>query len=88
MCEQNPIGLLSTVPPPEGAEWGPIEKFAPPHAQIRGQTPIFRFSFKGTRSEGLSSQSVDVAVAVWHQFARYYTTGHFAQLFLPFDSLS
>ena len=40
------------------------------------------------QSEGLSSRSVDVAVAVWHQFARYYTTGHFAQLFPPFDSLS
>ena len=40
------------------------------------------------RSEGLSSRSVDVAVAVWHQFARYYTTGHFAQLFPPVDSLS
>ena len=40
------------------------------------------------QSEGLSSRSVDVAVAVWHQFARYYTTGHFAQLFPPFDPLS
>jgi len=39
------------------------------------------------RREGLSSRSVDLAVAMWHQFARYYTTGHFAQLFPPFDSL-
>jgi len=29
MCEQNQGGPLSTVPPPEGAERGPIEKFAP-----------------------------------------------------------
>jgi len=29
MREQNEVGLLSTVPPPEGAEQGPIEKFAP-----------------------------------------------------------
>ena len=42
MREQNQVGLLSTVPPPEGAERGPIEKFAPPrHAQIGGQTQNF-----------------------------------------------
>jgi len=35
-----------------------------------------------------SSRSMDVAVAVWHHFARYSTTGQFAQLFPPFDSLS
>ena len=38
MCEQNEAGLLSTVPPPEGAKRGHIEKFAPPCKDVT--TPI------------------------------------------------
>jgi len=31
-----------------GAEWGPVEKFAPPHAQIWGLTPNFKILFYGS----------------------------------------
>ena len=41
MREQNRGGLLSTVPPPEGAEWGPIEKFAPQPRQNWVSDPQF-----------------------------------------------
>jgi len=41
MCEQNETGLLSTVPPPEGVELGPIEKVAPPPRQNWGSDPNF-----------------------------------------------
>ena len=41
MREQNRAGLLSTVPPPEGAEWGPIEKFAPLPRPNGGSDPQF-----------------------------------------------
>ena len=41
MCEQNRGGLLSTVPPPEGAEWGPIENFAPQPRQNWVSDPQF-----------------------------------------------
>jgi len=46
---KNQVGLLSTVPPPEGAERGPIEKFAPPATPKLGVRPkIFRFSLTET----------------------------------------
>ena len=43
MCEQNRAGLLSTVPPPEGAERRPIEKFAPPPRPNWGPDPQFLY---------------------------------------------
>jgi len=61
---------------------------AAPGVRRRGAQDASGSVLSRRRSEWLSSRSVDVAVAVWHQFARYYTTGHFAQLFPPFDSLS
>jgi len=47
VTEQNRAGLHSTVSLPDGAERGPIEKFAPPHAQICGLTPNFKILFYG-----------------------------------------
>ena len=41
MCEQNRAGLLSTVPPPEGAERGLSKSLPLPHAQIGGLAPNF-----------------------------------------------
>jgi len=46
--EENRAGLHSTVSPPNGAERGPVEKFAPPHAQICGLTPNFKILFYGS----------------------------------------
>jgi len=51
MREQNQAGLLSTVPPPEGAERGPIEKFAPPPRPNGGSGPQFLdFPLRGPRT--------------------------------------
>jgi len=41
MREQNKAGLLSTVPPPEGAKRGPIENFAPQPRQNWQSDPNF-----------------------------------------------
>ena len=51
MREQNEAGLLSTVPPPEGGERGPIEKFAPQPRRNWGSDPQFLdFSLRGPRT--------------------------------------
>ena len=51
MCEQNRAGLLSTVLPPEGAEWGPVKKFAPPPRPNWGSDPQFSdFPSRGPRT--------------------------------------
>jgi len=67
MCEQNEAGLLSTVPPPEGIELGPIEKVAPPHAKIGGLTPIFRFFLRGSRPPTNPENCVKIAWPIFEK---------------------
>jgi len=45
MCEQNEAGLLSTVSPPLGAEWG-LSKNLPPRPKIWGLTRNFKILFR------------------------------------------
>jgi len=47
VIEENRAGLHSTVSPPDGAQRGPIEQFAPPPCPNLGADPNFKILFSG-----------------------------------------
>jgi len=47
MCEQNEAGVLSTVSPPVGAEWGLSKNSPLPHSKIWGWPPFKKILFCG-----------------------------------------
>jgi len=66
MCEQNVADLLSTVPPPDGAERWPIEKFAPPPRQNWGSDPQFLdFLLRGPRTPTSPENCVKIALPIF-----------------------
>jgi len=47
MCEQNEAGVLSTVSPPVGAEWGLSKNSPLPHSKFGADPPFKKILFCG-----------------------------------------
>ena len=86
--EQKSLLTESVILTPLHSAYSESARRAAPGVRRRSAQGASGSVLRRRRSEWLSSRSVDVAVAMWHQSARYSTTSHFAQLFPPFDSIS